>query len=225
MAFYSNSAFDQPRVQYVRYETQYLLIRCVAEDTGRSRSGMLIDWFIHVAPVAILIGCLSVCACLCVGAGRGDGKIYSHTIAASQQRDDTILELSRGALSYRAVLRSAMSQEDKLRIKLNPNFHKDAAAMQELSKETGFSVDNVSARSCLARLALPRDGLERRRVGSISTPGCCPLVMCLSRVGGGCNLGHAECCLRCVHVLLHDVLLVVLGADPRRGGHLSQAPA
>lgn len=37
-AFYSNSAFDQQRVQYVRYETQYLLIRCAAEDAGRSRS-------------------------------------------------------------------------------------------------------------------------------------------------------------------------------------------
>lgn len=93
------------------------------------------------------------------------------------------------SLSYRAVrccatLRSAMSQEDKLRIKLNPKFHKDAAAMQELSKETGFSVDNVSAGSCLPpRLALPRGVLKRRRVGSISIPECCRLVMCLSPVG------------------------------------------
>lgn len=41
------------------------------------------------------------------------------------------------------LLISAMSQEDKLRIKLNPKFHKDAVAMQELSKETGFSLDVI----------------------------------------------------------------------------------
>jgi hypothetical protein len=108
-----------------------------------------------------------------------------------------------------------MSQEDKLRIKLDPKFHKDAAAMQELSKKTGFSLDMVG---CLLQLlAAAGAGVEallQVLMGDSSTPApdCVVALSCVQCTrkadSEGYGTGGADCCDRCcVHVCLRAVML------------------